>query len=371
MVQQDKIQTWLRRRIASERRNALGFAILGSLSGTALTGLSSALGTGTIYLAIHQIMEIGHIFWDWQSSFEPTPFNLGFIAIAFLALQAGGLRRSNEDYIFHLPQVDWRSNENIGTLIAAIWAILLDIVYSGPRLIYFSRERLRLRRELLQLNQTLCAVVLRVIHQRGGRVSFTELARNIPGFTEEEHLAQLLLIPGVMHLPSDPPGLSVTGKLLKEFGPPIKHRRAQDASGAANAPKDGQSEKPPSFRCTACRRKFRLRNLRGGVTFNCPRCGEAYHTVANSQDRVRVELGDDEYGPAVDMDFGREASENYLILGLNPGAGKDEVKKAYRKKMKEFHPDKAANLNPQYQNHFEERSKEINRAYGAILDELK
>lgn len=385
-MDREQIQEWLARRITSERRNQLGFASLGAISGIAVTGLTAALGTKVLFLAIHQVIEIGRAFGYWKLTFEAKPLNLVCIAVSFMALQLAGLRSVDDDYIFYLPKVDWRSSENIGAVIGIIWAVTLDIVYSGPRLLAFTRERLCLRRELHDLDQSICAGVLEVIHRRDRRVAFTDLERKVPGFSEALHVGQMMLIKGVLHLPSDPPGLSINSELKKEFGGAPRHQRVDVDSDPEPSPQPDQrttneknkshtesrhSAKPPAFRCAGCRRKFRLRNLQGGVDFNCPLCGEAYRTIADSKGRVRVEKKADEFDPSIDIDFSNETAQAFLILGLPPDADRDEVKKAYRRLMKEFHPDKAANMSPADRRHFEERSKEINRAYGEILDALK
>ena len=60
---------------------------------------------------------------------------------------------------------------------------------------------------------------------------------------------------------------------------------------------------------------------------------------------------------------------NYSILGINKNATEQEIKSAYRKLVKEYHPDKYAN-NP-LSHLAEEKFKEINEAYKAIRVERK
>jgi len=61
-----------------------------------------------------------------------------------------------------------------------------------------------------------------------------------------------------------------------------------------------------------------------------------------------------------------EYKDYYKILGVNRSAGEDEIRKAYRKLAKQYHPD----YNPNNKQS-EERLKEINEAYEVLSDPKK
>jgi len=61
-----------------------------------------------------------------------------------------------------------------------------------------------------------------------------------------------------------------------------------------------------------------------------------------------------------------EIQEALKILGLNSTAKTNEIKKAYRKLMSDYHPDKVSTLGEALQKLAEEKSKEINSAYDLL-----
>lgn len=54
------------------------------------------------------------------------------------------------------------------------------------------------------------------------------------------------------------------------------------------------------------------------------------------------------------------------LLGVKPDADENEIRSAYIKKIKEYHPDKVHNLGEEIRKVAEKKAKEINQAYEYI-----
>ena len=65
---------------------------------------------------------------------------------------------------------------------------------------------------------------------------------------------------------------------------------------------------------------------------------------------------------------GDSVKNPYDVLGVKKGASQDAIKKAYRAKLKKFHPDVVENLKlgPEYKEMFEEKTREIHKAYQTL-----
>ena len=55
----------------------------------------------------------------------------------------------------------------------------------------------------------------------------------------------------------------------------------------------------------------------------------------------------------------------YRVLGVSPEASDDDIKKAYRKLSRQYHPD--ANVNNPNKEEAEEKFKEVQKAYDILM----
>jgi len=61
------------------------------------------------------------------------------------------------------------------------------------------------------------------------------------------------------------------------------------------------------------------------------------------------------------------ARDYYDVLGVNKNASQDEIKKAFRKKARQYHPD----VNRDNPEEAEKNFKEVNEAYEVLSDDTK
>ena len=61
----------------------------------------------------------------------------------------------------------------------------------------------------------------------------------------------------------------------------------------------------------------------------------------------------------------------YLLLETTQNATKDDIKKAYRKKAKELHPDKHSSASVDETKDLEAKFKEVREAYAVLSDKNK
>lgn len=62
----------------------------------------------------------------------------------------------------------------------------------------------------------------------------------------------------------------------------------------------------------------------------------------------------------------RPASDPYTVLGISPSATQEEIRKAYRARMVEYHPDRVNHLGEELREVAHQKTLEIQRAYAQL-----
>ncbi len=64
---------------------------------------------------------------------------------------------------------------------------------------------------------------------------------------------------------------------------------------------------------------------------------------------------------------GARPGDPYTVLGIDRDASEADIKKAYRRLVSQYHPDKVSHLGPEFRELAEQRFKQIQQAYERIM----
>jgi hypothetical protein len=189
--------------------------------------------------------------------------------------------------------------------------ILKDIFSVGPRLILEGLRQVRCCGQLGELNVEACARALAFLAAQNAAVAWQDLVRHCPQLPGPRLKEQLSLLDGVLFLGED--GARVT--LMDPFRMRLRWMLEGDQrAGKGQEPSRPRREPTPQ-----------------AVPLNEP-----------------------------------EKLSAYEILGLSPSASAMEIKTAYRKRVKECHPDLFAGMDQQAKVLAERWTKALNAAYAAL-----
>lgn len=65
--------------------------------------------------------------------------------------------------------------------------------------------------------------------------------------------------------------------------------------------------------------------------------------------------------------FNETSKSPYDILGVNPGASKEEIQQAYKKAIKKYHPDKVSHLGDEFADLAKVKFVQIQKAYDELM----
>ena len=241
-------------------------------------------------------------------------FGAGFIGLLFLGnALSGGERTVDVRFrIKHNPH----GEKVFSTYVTSPAKDIEDLLFIGPRLFNATFGHVRNAYLQLHLDTGSCAKLLCVLLSRNSRFSFQELNVKSGLRNTLELFPQLHFVEGVVFLPSHPAGLSLTEDLRKELFElfrrsyrPVKEKPVEEAQTSKEEEADEASAAAPGL------------------------------------------------------------DSPYLVLGLTERATLEQIKTAYRKKIKECHPDKFARLGDEWRKMAEEKAKLLNIAYETIMAE--
>jgi len=207
-----------------------------------------------------------------------------------------------------------------------------------------------------------CARVIELLLSRDRRVPLAEISGRLGMLDPMKIVAQLDLLDGVVFLRSPPAGLSLTSDLREELG----------GTGTRSRPAMEQFEAQRiEFDCAGCGRKLRVRITLVGMGIRCPRCRTKYRSVQDGHGRIRLEreVRREQRQPAAARS--NHEPSPYEVLGVPRGASIREIKRAYRRLMKQHHPDVVTQQDSERRQIAEERAKEINVAYETLLEDFE
>jgi len=117
--------------------------------------------------------------------------------------------------------------------------------------------------------------------------------------------------------------------------------------------------------CPSCSQKIRVEASNYSKIFRCVTCQSHFSVRVDKKGHLHVNL---EYEKRTVSEGTLSSVEDcFLILDLPIGASKQEVKKAYRRKMMEYHPDKMVGLGSKLKSLAESESKKINGAKSILV----
>ena len=129
--------------------------------------------------------------------------------------------------------------------------------------------------------------------------------------------------------------------------------------------KTGGAPESRIVRCPSCKKKIRVHLPLQGTKGKCAACSNSFSIKLDEHGNLKV---DKETAENVSQSGrGYETVSYYFqVLDVEPTATPDEVRAAYKKKIREYHPDRVSGLGEKLKKMADDESKAINKAYSAL-----
>ncbi|MAM85924.1 MAG: hypothetical protein CME36_01265 [unclassified Hahellaceae] len=189
-------------------------------------------------------------------------------------------------------------------------------------------------------------------------------------------LSVLVILPGLNLLwllilgitPSRGAGFE-RGRFDRTAGARTRHA-AQGPTNRGNE-SAAQSQQEKIVWCPSCERKMRIRLPAQAGIGRCGSCREPFRMEIDQYGQIFVYKATrngkaESENARADRAAPDSISACLRVLDLGPEADKAAVRKRYRQKMKQCHPDKVASAAPEVRLKAEEESKRLNQAYAML-----
>jgi DNA-directed RNA polymerase subunit RPC12/RpoP len=347
------VEKWLLRQIAGE---LMGNFVIGSIM--------SVLAVPLVMLHVFMLWVVIEVLrgrnpWSelfGKEKFEPDS-SLVIAAVVFIIWFVGYLWWKKLDG----EESRWEGKKEENPNAMDITLVIGQILFAAPMVMRSAYGFYHSMAAWVKMDTASCAAVLVKLLESPHRIALEVLQRELPELDIEGVARQLRMIPGVVFLKSAPAGLSLTGELRQTLA---QQRWADDWKPP---PKEERLE----FVCIRCGQRLRLRRFQSGHTIRCPKCQAWYLGRMDRQGRLRIEPEPERERTAPPRQAPLSLAMYYTILGLPQDADLPALRRAYRRAMKQYHPDLYAMADAAKRAQVEERAKQINEAYHGLLDHLE
>jgi len=304
------LRKWLKRKLAGQIAERLALSLISLFFGAIVLAATAALTFAFAKVVI--IGLVATIRYLGRPEFGISTGVVWAVASVLMALLFLANHRVRRDAIgfYSLRNQDVPRGGFLNALMAlfldpiATGAFLQDILFAGPRLATYSACNLRDSVRLLRTDLDTAVDTITVLSRRFHRTSLSELSKLLPGRDPMKTLFKLQEMDFVLFLSKEPAGVILRLEVRKEL-----NRLLGPAVDFGPEPKIEQEPLAPE-----------------------PVEGQQY----------------------------------FDLLGVEPAASLDEIKSAYRNRIKQCHPDKFVGRGEDFRKLAEERAKSLNEAYEVL-----
>lgn len=132
--------------------------------------------------------------------------------------------------------------------------------------------------------------------------------------------------------------------------------------------KTGTRENVRVVSCPSCRQRIRVTFPLLGSAVRCSKCKGAFEVYLDSDGNLYVISENRKEGNSGGSSSVNTIDECFAVLGLVRGATSEDIKSAYKRRMKEYHPDKVSHLGEKLKSVADIEAKKINAAYSMLRE---